>query len=410
MGKPVKLLRMPENGDNYVPAADFLRVLSILLISWFHIWQQSWLNPSFRLGGREVNLLGVVRTGYIMVDIMLVISGFLLFLPYANAKLDGRSFPGVRSFYKKRAVRILPPYFLCLVIYLAVYILPNHPYPNAAYMWKDILGHFTFTQTWTAEAYIGTKFPAVLWTLAVEVQFYLIAPLVCRCFAKKPLLTYLVMTAAALMYRNLYVLPMNDCNIWFNRLPAMLDVYANGMLAAYAVTYLKRKKDLPNLLSVLVGTAGVVVCIAVLYLISRLAIRQSYISGYEEIRHGQMEIRYVLSLLGGLFLVSGTAASLWFQKVLGNRVIRFLSAVSYNYYIWHSHCMLRLKAWHFPPYENEMPQMAGEQPWQQHYTLLCFAFALVTAVLLTYLFEKPVTKKLTEWIKKRDQQRIGNPK
>ena len=51
-------------------------------------------------------------------------------------------------------------------------------------MWKDILGHFTFTHNLTAEAYIGTKFPAVLWTLAVEVQFYLIAPLVCRCFAK----------------------------------------------------------------------------------------------------------------------------------------------------------------------------------------------------------------------------------
>ena len=216
------------------------------------------------------------------------------------------------------------------------------------------------------------------------------------------------MTAAALAYRNLYVLPLDDCNIVFNRLPAMLDVYANGMLAAYAAAYLKRKKGLQGWLSVLVGTAGVIVCIAALYRISMLAAKQSYISGYEEIRHGQMAIRYELSTLGGLFLVAGTAASKWFQVILGCWVIRFLSGVSYSYYIWHSHCMLRLKAWHIPPYENEMPQMAGEQPWQQHYTLLCFAFALATAVLLTYLWEKPVTKKLTALMKKR-QQRIGNP-
>ena len=132
MGRPVELLRMPESRDNYVPAADFLRVLSILLISWFHIWQQSWLNPAFTIGSVEIDLLGVVRTGYIMVDIMLVISGFLLFLPFANAKLDGGKYPDVLTFYKKRAVRILPPYYLCLIIYLAVYILPQNPYYSAS--------------------------------------------------------------------------------------------------------------------------------------------------------------------------------------------------------------------------------------------------------------------------------------
>ena len=35
--------------SSYADAADFLRALCIFFIAWFHIWQQSWLNPNFTL-------------------------------------------------------------------------------------------------------------------------------------------------------------------------------------------------------------------------------------------------------------------------------------------------------------------------------------------------------------------------
>ena len=39
-----------------------------------------------------------------------------------------------------------------------------------------------------------------------------------------------------------------------------------------------------------------------------------------------------------------------------------------------------------------MPQQVGEQPWQTRYTLLCFGAAIALAALLTYGFEKPVSR------------------
>ena len=44
-------------------AADVLRVASIFIVGWFHIWQQSWLDPGFRIGQYYVNLQQVVRHG-----------------------------------------------------------------------------------------------------------------------------------------------------------------------------------------------------------------------------------------------------------------------------------------------------------------------------------------------------------
>ena len=56
-----------------------------------------------------------------------------------------------------------------------------------------------------------------------------------------------------------------------------------------------------------------------------------------------------------------------------------------------------------PAYQAaENPNMAGEMPWQMHYTLTCFAAALILAILVTWLVEKPAAKygrKLIEKIK-----------
>ena len=94
----------------YMPVADGFRVLCVLIVAWFHIWQQSWLTPELTIGPVHIDLLPLVRTGYLMVDMMLLLSGFLLFLPYARARVDGGPLPDVATFYKKRVVRIVPAF------------------------------------------------------------------------------------------------------------------------------------------------------------------------------------------------------------------------------------------------------------------------------------------------------------
>ena len=83
----------------HVDVLDGVRAAAILIVFWFHVWQQSWLIPIFEtpwlswLGITRINLDAVPRTGYLFVDLMLLISAFCLFLPHARAALLGEPVP-----------------------------------------------------------------------------------------------------------------------------------------------------------------------------------------------------------------------------------------------------------------------------------------------------------------------------
>ena len=80
-----RLFKPGENKSAYADAGDFLRVISIAFIAWFHIWQQSWLDPNIYIGRSRINLYPMVSCGYMLVDLMLLLSGFLLMLGISTA-------------------------------------------------------------------------------------------------------------------------------------------------------------------------------------------------------------------------------------------------------------------------------------------------------------------------------------
>ena len=71
--------------EQRVEVWDGLRALLIFLVGAFHIWQQSWLTPGVWVFGRHHSLDFLLRSGYIWVDGMILLSGFLIYLPYARA-------------------------------------------------------------------------------------------------------------------------------------------------------------------------------------------------------------------------------------------------------------------------------------------------------------------------------------
>lgn len=372
----------------YIKEADGIRALCVLGVMSYHIWQQSWLNPCFSIGSFRIDFTPFVRAGYEFVDLMLMLSGFLLFLPCAVNALEGKKQPGILRFYLKRIARIVPCYFLCVFVCLVI-ALRGGEYATGRDMLKDLTAHLTFTHVLFPFSYNGTHLNTALWTLAVEMEFYLIFPLVSRCFAKKPLITYLVMAALAFGYRRYVTLYIPDTTYHINQLPAMLDVYANGCLAAYACAYLKRQSGGEK-----AKEAFFTVCAcACAVMIWKLFRQQSYENGYDHIRLGQMNRRFPLSFAGALMLLSLSLSVKPLRFVFGNPVFRFLSLISYEMYLWHSVIMLRLKAWRIPAYIAEAdPQMNNEPVWQVRYTLLCFAVTVVFAALVTYLVEKPASK------------------
>ena len=387
------LLPAPVRED-YADAADLLRVLCVGLIGWYHIWQQSWLNPNLTLGGHTLRLYPLVACGYMFVDLMLLLSGFLLMLGY----LSGRS-RDLRDFYVARAARILPSYLLCIAVMLFAVALPGKLYGTQRHLWTDLLSHLTFTHNLFPESYTYTKLNGALWTLAVEVQFYLIFPFLARAFCKDAARCYWAMVALAACSRIAIALLVSDSAIYVNRLPAMLDVYANGMLAACIYRRLSERPQ--RAAGAWLSTALAVASAALIYLILG---RQLGRQGGENVRLGQMLWRFPLSALGGVFLVCASRSIRLLRALLSNRPVRFLSGLSFNFYIWHQFLAVQLKKWHIPPYTGDAPNREGQQPWQNQYTLLCFAAALLCAMLLTYLVEKPCARL----IKRRLSPRKGS--
>ena len=371
-------LEPPESG--FAAAGDLLRVICIAMVGWYHIWQQSWLSPAIKIGGRWFDFTPFVRSGYMFVDMMLVLSGFLIYLPYA----DGRERPA-GEFYLRRALRILPSYWLSLGVMLA-FALVDPGVGEIRRTLLDLLAHLGFVQNLWAFSYTATRMNVVLWTLAVEVQFYLLLPVIAPVFRKRPLLTYAAMTGAGLAFMFLWTAPMQDTTLFVNRLPNMLVVYANGMLAAHVYAGLCRVEKR----RALIASAGLAMMAAAAWVAVMILVRQARAYDYDALRLGQLRWRWLFSLCGAAFLLGGSLTFTPLRRAFANPVVRFLSGVSFNFYIWHQWLAVRLKQWRIPAYEAaENPNMAGEKPWQLHYTLLCFLAALALAALITYAVERP---------------------
>lgn len=372
---------------NYLAAADLLRVFSMGLVAWFHIWQQSWLDPGFHIAGAYVDLQRIIRRGYMAVDLLLLLSGFLLYWPVARAARRGLPPEPPLTFYKKRLWRILPGY-LVAVLGAFAFALYYGREPGSAPLGADLLAHLTFTQTFWRGTYQWTSCNVVLWTLAVEMQFYLLFPLAARMFRRRPWLTWAGMTVLALLSRWSAALWAEDLGMVFNQLPCMLDLYAFGMLSAHLLA--AREGSRPHWLYSL----GSAVCLAG---ILRVLWVQDPVDE-RALNLAQMNWRLPLAALGGLYLWCGGQWTGAVSRAVGNRATRYLSLISYEFYIWHQYLAVKLKLWHIPPYVTDMPQRDEGLAWRRSYTLLCFLAAFAAAAALTWAVEK-ITARLRNWRK-----------
>ena len=161
------------------------------------------------------------------------------------------------------------------------------------------------------------------------------------------------------------------------------------MAAALAHVRLSRVKH---------GAAMRLVCsaatVAALWLLWRTARAQAGCATTEAIRLGQMNRRLAMGLLGAMLLVASANAGWVVRHILSNPVTRFVSSVSMQFYIWHQTLAVWLLRARIIPSVSATPNYDGELLWQKRYTFVCFAVALLLAALLTYGFERPVSRRL----------------
>ncbi|MBQ4093803.1 MAG: acyltransferase, partial [Oscillospiraceae bacterium] len=315
---------------------------------------------------RHFSLDALVRTGYLFVDLMLLLSAFCLVLPHARAMVLAEPVPSAKDFYKKRLARILPPYYLSVLLLFFIALFSG-AYTSFSAAAKDLLATLSFTQTLFPSVFFYTKLNGVLWTAAIEMQFYLIFPLLAAAFRKKPLISYLSMLLAAFLYLHGFALARPETlRATLNQLPAFFAVFANGMMAAYL--YVLAVKALKNKKAPLVSVSAVLGCVIAILLL-RLLMKGA--ASAEVTQIFQARYRFPLSLVFTLLLLSLAFGGKLFSLLFGNPLMRFLALISYNLYIWHQWIAVQLKQWRIPYWEGtELPNMAGNRVWQERYTLI----------------------------------------
>ena len=371
---------------------DGIRAVTVLIIVWFHFWQQSWIMPIYK----NINLDWIPRNGAILVDMMILLSGFCLFLPYAKEMVYGTKTVPAKDFYIKRIARIFPSYYLCIAICLFCFALPLKEYSGSEFMIKDLLARIFFFSNFSLDTLFGTKLNGALWTVCVEVQFYILFPFIARFFQKKPIVTYTIMVLISIASCGIININSININTWLYAHNSFTYscVFANGMLGAWiyiAITkYLKQNK--------LLDITSAVMAVTGLYLYKLMCHSRMQ---SDDIYKWQIDNRFALSLVYLLIVFSILMGQRIFNPLLGNKVMRFFAGISYNLYIWHQYISVKLKEFRIPYWEGTVaPNQLNDQPWMWKYLIICIAVSLFVAVFITYCVEKPAAKFILDKVKK----------
>ena len=108
--------------ENHIDFLDGLRALSALFVMFSHMWCQIWpaTVPPYGYGHRPTGLTLVLTSwlyyGHFAVVVFIMLSGFCLMLPVVRGDDSLRG--GTLQFLKRRAKRILPPYYFALLLSL----------------------------------------------------------------------------------------------------------------------------------------------------------------------------------------------------------------------------------------------------------------------------------------------------
>ncbi len=156
-----------NHGPHEIPALDGLRAVAALGVLVYHAYYS--VQANLVIGGLNTTFLW--NYGQTGVHLFFILSGFLLFTPYAKAMLEGKPLPSLRRFYARRALRIIPAYVVCLAILVAL-SLPQYLSLTGL---ENIGLHLVFFHD--DVPLFNRAIEGPMWTLAVEVQFYLLLPL-----------------------------------------------------------------------------------------------------------------------------------------------------------------------------------------------------------------------------------------
>ena len=312
----------------YMPVIDGLRGIAILLVLWYHapfLFRQlsqfsDQQNPWTTLGLFWVMSLG----GWIGVDLFFVISGFLITLILLRVR---HSHGSSLAFWARRALRILPLAVLYFFVLAGLVALgdPLHILPGFdGWAWYAFyLGNIHIAlYGWQPLAVM------ILWSLAIEEQFYLVWPFLVRMYNARYVLSCSIglIIAAPVIRAIMFSAAEYPATYVFTL--CRLDALASGAVIAVLYTAAESRQRLIAACKKLTVPALVIVMITVLVPFS---------PSFPPTRPWLFTV-VGYSLLAASFAVL-LAVSLETEGLLNDlltsRILTFIGRRCYGLYLWH---------------------------------------------------------------------------
>jgi peptidoglycan/LPS O-acetylase OafA/YrhL len=316
--------------SSYLPNLTGVRGLAAVWVLAFHGWQFS-NGPALilPLPGFGLDFTPLFKCGYFGVDLFFVLSGFLLSMPFHRAALERRPWPSLKQFWVHRCRRVLPAYWLQLLILTAAFVYLGQFDRITP---RILAAHVALAQN--IVPWLVPLLNPVYWSMPIEWDFYLVLPLlalfVARCRWPLALSFALVFVFA---FRVLCYWSLTDTTLTpfigygdIQQLPARLDQFVAGICAAWICA--RRPLSRRHATACLLGGMA-----AITALVWVAAARGDFIAAadvpYLFFHHSITAIAFGMLVLGAAG--SSRSGSLLFA----NRGMTFLGLVSYSLYLWH---------------------------------------------------------------------------
>ncbi|WP_246039221.1 acyltransferase family protein [Dictyobacter alpinus] len=406
-GKHKKSIRSLDG----VRAIACLGVVSFHLNLWSligHVW-----SPALDDTGAIFSSLALMGESGVLL--FFVLSGFLLFLPYAKAMLFDSEWPSLRRFYIRRVFRILPAYYVTLFLML-LYLSPDYLLPQ----YRDKLWLFLTFRMDLPATYQQLNAP--FWTLAIEFQFYLLLPLIAwlmgrlvrwgslnmRLFKLTICLLVMFTWGMATRYWGFkladtnqldYLIPHSLADTLrpfiFGTVSKFFESFAIGMFVCMIYIYsqhaspiAKTRRSLRLLapFSFLFGIT--LLCVVNLwhyYVIYMIGRSLHFLDPYHEFLEGYRDIfmQVGFSLSYGFALFAILFGPRWLQRPFEWSPLRWLGFISFSLYMWHDPLILYFLGSLLPHFQAM--EWSGPAKYAAY-----VLWVIVTAIPLSFIFYRRI--------------------
>jgi len=338
------------------PCFDGFRALAALVVLVTHVAFLSGFNGRSRFGAFTARM-------DVGVAVFFMISGFLLYRPFVAARLTDAGAPRTVAYFWRRALRILPAYWVALTITVFVLHVPKQ-LPSAG----DLFQYYGLLHLYNVNNVIGPILSS--YTLVTEISFYLFLPIyafaLSRWARRAPerqvridLVVLVCLIVAGIAYRWAVRSRFQGERAFqlLNVLPGWIDVFAVGMVLAVLSVWLTgrsrpvlfRRRIFPALSWAMAAAAFVA--------ISLWMGRPGRIDTLGQ----DMGVHYFYLAVGLFFLlpgIFGPQRSGLVRHVLQNRAVQVLGLISYGLYLWNETILEKYVEWtDSTPFNTSFPKM-----------------------------------------------------